>query len=549
MARKNNLDTMSTDELLAYVKQREKQSPDANTKKIVSIVNSQSIEEKMNYFHIPIRCPDCEGTSKIKYAKTPKGTIRYKCKDCGKTYTALTKTIFDGTDFTWDEMVLMVQKAINFDDLESTVVEIYPNEPIKKHKSQIWQMRLKILDALTKMPMPKLNGIIEVDEKYFRESQKGSHSLFSFVSKNDLRIPRRHNHASKTGIFGSEFICVLSAVDRNKNYYAKCISLGTPDMDTFKKEFEPYIEGVSYICSDAYDIYEQWCDLRSYRHYIEPTQCRIERQGRGYIEVNNKHPQPLNEAEKANNRKIMEEMFAERKWFHIRNSGKMDLDTMFFLKKQDNLHIETINSFHSEFEENLVKNKRSVATKYLPLYVGAFTYRKNWQTKNGHPPKSRQDAQEILIEILKSNYHSNIEEILNKDLIFSLPRPNPKKIQDAKKKMIGMREIVITGKQDSHDQSAYEGDSAYAPFIFDKRKFFSNLGAIRLNDLAKQNGIFFKGQHKEDKIRKLCALPDADKIIAYEVYLHSYATAEEISASKTKRPKYLYKKRGRPKKQ
>lgn len=63
---------MSTDELLAYAKQREKQSPNTDTKKIVSIVNSQSIEEKMDYFHIPIRCPDCEGTSKIKYTKTQK---------------------------------------------------------------------------------------------------------------------------------------------------------------------------------------------------------------------------------------------------------------------------------------------------------------------------------------------------------------------------------------------------------------------------------------------------------------------------------------------
>lgn len=555
-----HLDDMSTDDLLSYVKKRHKKSPDATTKKIVNVVNSQSLEEKFELFHIPVVCPECNSANKVKYAKSHKGAIRYKCKDCGKTFSVTTGTIFEGNSYTWDEMVQIVKDTITFQPIQYTCDNLFGHKVStgsrtgkgkmsykNTHMHKIWLLRLKLLYLLSKQPLPKLNGVIQVDEKYFREAQKGSRNLVSFLSKADTRIARRHNHASKAGIFGPEFVCVLSAVDQAKNYWAKCVSLGTCSLNEVKEHLAPDVESVNYICSDAYSIYEEWCDENSYRHYIEPTQCKIERQGFGYIEVSNKHPH-LTEEEKRNNRKIAEMMYEERKWYHIRNSGKMNLDTMYLLRKRDNLTINDINSFHSEFEETLVRNVRSVSTKYLPFYVGAFTYLKNWQTKHGYAPTTDKDAQEILVALLLSG--SKVDE---KDIkSFSaenLPRPTKQQVSVARKKMDEIRQIAVKPKPSiSSDKSEYEGDSAFAPFVFDKRKFFSSLGAIRLNDLVKQNGLYFKGQHKEDKVRKLCALPDADKIIAYEIYLHSYATPQEIQAAKTKRPKYLYKKRGRKKK-
>ena len=58
-----HLDDMSTDDLLSYVKTRHKKSPDATTKKIVNVVNSQSLEEKFELFHIPILCPECKSAN------------------------------------------------------------------------------------------------------------------------------------------------------------------------------------------------------------------------------------------------------------------------------------------------------------------------------------------------------------------------------------------------------------------------------------------------------------------------------------------------------
>lgn len=104
--------------------------------------------------------------------------------------------------------------------------------------------------------------------------------------------------------------------------------------------------------------------------------------------------------------------------------------------------------------------------------------------------------------------------------------------------------IVYRHKNDN-DKSAFEGTED-AQFIFNKRKFFTSLGAIRINELIKQQGLYEKGQHKREKVDKLCALSNAEDIIFYEIYLHKYGTPQEFEKAIQPIPKK--KKRGRPKK-
>lgn len=43
---------------------------------------------------------------------------------------------------------------------------------------------------MANMPMPALSGVVQVDETFVRESQKGSRHLKSTVSQNEVRNPR-----------------------------------------------------------------------------------------------------------------------------------------------------------------------------------------------------------------------------------------------------------------------------------------------------------------------------------------------------------------------
>lgn len=128
--------------------------------------------------------------------------------------------------------------------------------------------------------------------------------------------------------------------------------------------------------------------------------------------------------------------------------------------------------------------------------------------------------------------------------ILDLPRPSKKIINASRQKIRKARQIVVC-QTTSADKSPYEGDST-AQFVFNKRKFFLNLGVVRLNELIKQYGLYEKGLTKRQKVEKMCKLPNADDIIFYEIYLHKYGSVEEFTKSiKASPPK---RKRGRPKK-
>ena len=66
---------------------------------------------------------------------------------------------------------------------------------------------MKLIHAIAELPMPKLKGMIQIDETFVRESQKGTRNLKSFL-KGEERTPRYGKVPSKYGITGVEFATI-----------------------------------------------------------------------------------------------------------------------------------------------------------------------------------------------------------------------------------------------------------------------------------------------------------------------------------------------------
>ena len=88
------------------------------------------------------------------------------------------------------------------------------------NRKTVWLWRMKIIHALASIPMPKLTGIVQIDEIFIRESQKGSRELVSTINKSDIRMHRYGRRPSKLGIMDPEFATVISAID-NRVYCAR----------------------------------------------------------------------------------------------------------------------------------------------------------------------------------------------------------------------------------------------------------------------------------------------------------------------------------------
>lgn len=135
----------------------------------------------------------------------------------------------------------------------------------------VWLWRMKLIHALASLPMPKLTGIVQVDETFIREAQKGSRELVSTINKADTRMPRYGRRPSKLGIMGPEFATIVSVIDNRGYCVCKVSSLGKLTNELFFDLIDEYLENPAYLCSDANSVYENYCNLKNIPHYERPS--------------------------------------------------------------------------------------------------------------------------------------------------------------------------------------------------------------------------------------------------------------------------------------
>ena len=143
-------------------------------------------------------CPHCEGTKVVKHG-VEFGSQRFRCKDCGKTFTALTGTPFHRLR---DKAKLLENAACMADGL--SVRKTAARLEISVQKAFRW--RHKFLDFLSKQKPAALTGVIEADETLFPVSYKGQR-------KGMPRTSKKRSGKTKDGA-GTEKTTVVVAVQR-----------------------------------------------------------------------------------------------------------------------------------------------------------------------------------------------------------------------------------------------------------------------------------------------------------------------------------------------
>src|SRR5699024_11520397 len=99
-----------------------------------------------------------------------KGSQRYKCKDCGRTFTEFTGTWMahlHRKDLVEDYLKLM-EEELSLDKIKNR---------LKINKITAFDCRHKILSACKQQSSDSFNGITESDETFIPYSEKGSRNL------------------------------------------------------------------------------------------------------------------------------------------------------------------------------------------------------------------------------------------------------------------------------------------------------------------------------------------------------------------------------------
>lgn len=535
---KRYLMKLSLEELTAYLKEYEK----VRQVKVLDQINQMKQEEiqtKLEALSPVSTCPSCKSNNFVKNGSRY-GLQRYYCKNCKTTFSVTTDTFMEGTTWTWEVWVKLVQMTVNnysLDAMLDTLEKDY--DLVGLNRKSVHLARHKLLYAMSLMPKPTLTGIVQVDETFFRENQKGTRTdmgkkLINVLPKSvEVRLPRRGYSPSRMGVLSPEYACVVCAVDNSNHAISIITSMGKADPSMFIDHFDQYFKDITYLCSDGSPLYKDYCILKSIPHYIRPSSFVSNLRKAGYIAgVRSQSDDDAVKELYTKNKKIAAQLYTDGVLDYIETANNMPFSEFCKIKYEYGLNLSRVNAFHNYLKLNLEKETTGVATKSLPAYVDAFTFLYNWRHDHKTTLSSMKDAEILLTELVKNKNAFTLNDMKKRDF-FIAPKPTGRYLALLDKATKEMRRKT--------DNKFFKFDEEDRVISFDHRKYIKETTVGKLRPYGKKYGIkgYTRMKHwalysaimdlpKEDIEDIVCDLISNDK--TYNIYLEDirYITAHKI---------------------
>jgi len=184
------------------------------------------------------QCPHCYSGLINRHGKA--GLMqRYRCKNCLKTFNAVTNTPLARLHYKekWlDYLQCMIGGKVLRESAKTCDINL--------KTSFRWRHRFLQLPATMKASL--LEGIIEADETLFARSEKGSRTLKRKARKRGMK-------AAKRGRSKDDWVPVLTVRDRGKHTYEAVLS--SVSTEQLNKELRGKIIKDSVLCSDGFRPY------------------------------------------------------------------------------------------------------------------------------------------------------------------------------------------------------------------------------------------------------------------------------------------------------
>ena len=535
---KRHLMKLSLEELTAYLKEYEK----VRQVKVLDQINQMKQEEiqtKLEALSPVSTCPSCKSNNFVKNGSRY-GLQRYYCKNCKTTFSVTTDTFMEGTTWTWEVWVKLVQMTVNnysLDAMLDTLEKDY--DLVGLNRKSVHLARHKLLYAMSLMPKPTLTGIVQVDETFFRENQKGTRTdmgkkLINVLPKSvEVRLPRRGYSPSRMGVLSPEYACVVCAVDNSNHAISIITSMGKADPSMFIDHFDQYFKDITYLCSDGSPLYKDYCILKSIPHYVRPSSFVSNLRKAGYIAgVRSQSDDDAVKELYTKNKKIAAQLYTDGVLDYIETANSMPFNEFCKIKYEYGLNLSRVNAFHNYLKLNLEKETTGVATKSLPAYVDAFTFLYNWRHDHKTTLSSMKDAEILLTELVKNKNAFTLNDMKKRDF-FIAPKPTGRYLALLDKATKEMRRKT--------DNKFFKFDEEDRVISFDHRKYIKETTVGKLRPYGKKYGIkgYTRMKHwalysaimdlpKEDIEDIVCDLISNDK--TYNIYLEDirYITAHKI---------------------
>lgn len=174
-------------------------------------------------------CRHCSGSNIIRHGLTSTGILRYKCKDCGKTFTALTNTIFDSRKIPISEWLDFLLDIFGYSSLNlASKGNRNASNTTKYWMDKVFLVLKKYQEGIV------LEGDIQLDETYYK------------VRSSDIQ--KKESGQEPRGISRNQ-ICIGIACDK-KHVVCYFIGHGKPTKQSMVSTFSSHIKPGSHLVHD-----------------------------------------------------------------------------------------------------------------------------------------------------------------------------------------------------------------------------------------------------------------------------------------------------------
>lgn len=197
-------------------------------------------------------CPHCGGKHYYRFGKD-KGAQRFKCRDCGRTFTEYTGTWQDGL-----HKKELVGRYLELMSEQKSLDKI--SAALKINKKTAFDWRHKILGTFKQDEGSCFSGIVESDETFFEESEKGNRHL-------ERPSRKRGSDPKSSGISDNKAKVIVTA-DRKNDLNMTCCGCGRLTKKDIAESLHTPLPKDVVLCSDGHVSYKGYAGDNQLKHVV-----------------------------------------------------------------------------------------------------------------------------------------------------------------------------------------------------------------------------------------------------------------------------------------
>lgn len=199
-----------------------------------------------------VGCPHCGEKHYYRYGQD-KGSERFKCKECLKTFTEYTGTWQERLHKKElvEEYILMMSEQKSLDKISAT---------LHINKKTAFDWRYKILNTFNQDQGDSFSGIVESDETFFEDSEKGNRHL-------DRPGRKRGTNPKRPGISDDKATVIVTA-DRKNGLNMTFCGHGRLTKKEIVESLNKPLPPDTILCSDGHVSYKGYASDNHLKHVV-----------------------------------------------------------------------------------------------------------------------------------------------------------------------------------------------------------------------------------------------------------------------------------------